>query len=149
MTLCNQLGCKGLVIAHPLGVQPIIILADGQIQRSVNLSAMHVCLHLGIVHGLGKLDAYLQYIVKRFLGMSLELGNMTFSRRSRYARLNNSVNTAADMAPKIHPCLPTFGRVNLNPDSLEVGNDSRLLIMTTPKQAQGTTFETLNDCPTK
>ena len=53
-----------LVVFHALGVEPVVVFADGDVKRTLDLGAQHVDLHLRPVQGLGNLHALLFQIIK-------------------------------------------------------------------------------------
>jgi hypothetical protein len=59
---------------HSLSVDAVIILANGHVQRSINLSASHVHLHLYKMLWLGFFDTLLFHIVKRLGAMGFKFG---------------------------------------------------------------------------
>ena len=73
------------LVAHALGIDAVVVLADGHVQGPVNLGAVHVELHLHPVLGLGLLDPVLLQVVKGLLAVRLELGHVALLGRFRHA----------------------------------------------------------------
>ena len=130
-----------LVVPHPLGVQAVIVLADGHVKRAVDIHAVHVDLHLGEVHRLGLLHAVLDHVLKGLLGVRLELGHVPLLGGLWHAALNDAVKAARDVATKIDTRLTGL---NVDACALEVGNDRGLLVMSAPEQAKDAPLKLLD-----
>ena len=121
-----------------LGVDAVIILADGQVQRTIDASACHVDLHLHKVLRLRLLHAILLQIIKCFFGCSLELGNVLGFGRFWHTLVDDRIDAARHMAAKVDTVL---GRhiAHIDANSTQVAYDVGLLLVATTKQAQDST----------
>ena len=131
---CNGLLSHRHVIAHALGVHPIIVLADSDIERPVDLGAVHVALHLNVMLRLRLLDALAFQFVKALLTVRLELGNVSRFRCFRHARLDDAIEATADMTAKVHFRLLFTGGADVDTDSTKIGHDLPFLVMPAPEK---------------
>ena len=80
-----------LIVAHSLGIQPIIILANRHIKCAINQQAVHIDLHLRPVLRLRFLDAIFIQLVKTLFVCRLKFCNMTLRRRFRDAAFDDRI----------------------------------------------------------
>jgi hypothetical protein len=137
-----------LVVAHSLGIDAVVVLADGHIQGAVDLGAMHVELHLDEVLGLGLLDPVLLQVSKTLAAVRLELGHMALLGRCRHARLDDGVDAAGHMRTEVHARLLTAG-AHIHANGAQVRHDGGLLHLAPAEQAQDAARKLGLDSPAK
>ena len=128
-----------------LGVDSVVVLANGNIQGAFQLSAVHIHLTLCKVHGLTLCHAILLKVVERLEAMGLELQNVFSFRRTRYA-LADTVQAAAHMAAEVNPAL---GAIHAHANGSQITDDGGLLVLTTAKKPQDSALKLLHHCPTE
>ena len=128
--------CQRLVQLHTLGVDAVVVFADGHIQRAVDLGAMHVELHLHEVLGLGLLDSMLLKVGKALGAVRLELSHMVLLGCLRHARLDDGVDAARHMRAKVHARLvAASGAADVQANGTQVCHDGGLFHLAPAKQA--------------
>lgn len=136
-----------LLVAHTLGVDAVVVLADSHVQGPVDLQAVHVELHLDKVLGLGA--GYRPGLLKgckALAAVRLELGHVALLGRCRHARLNDGVDAAGHVGTEVHARLLLAG-ANIHADGAQVRHDGGLLHLATPEQAQDSAWELGLDSP--
>ena len=145
----DDLPCDVRPVLDALRVEPVVVLAHGDIQRTVDPRAGHVALHLAPVPPLCLIHALALQFVEALFVVRLELGDMPALRRLRHAALDNSVHAAADVRRQIDVrLLPVgVGVMDLHADLAQPADDCSLFAMPPLKETEHPPVELLTHCP--